>query len=830
MTSLENLEQEQNQGNILSTICIFEDGRKYVHFADENTTLYTLRKIIGAGSNLSYSAFKLYHEKELYDHNLDQESLATLFPEKKEIIFKVVVLPNVMSIENDLISVRVNIQEKCSKHIGKFLSFYCFTCRESICEECRASQHQGHVVKEKIDYLSSAEILINRYFKDIENIYKIDDRLRQQTAAAELMSTIKEQIFMTFRRKLDELENKCEAFIKNYMLKESVSTYNAKEAVEDLRKYSIESFIRLKNDINTNNIILNENIYLTLNNKLEQIDKYKQDTLSSNLTLFEKMNLIFSNVNALIQELVVDFDSVFNKWIGNAEFENISANIEKGVVPKVELQDLIDVVFKDLKVARLSLRQSEIYNGRSNKYQRMSISSKKSKYNPFENNGTIQEETDKILVEGSNSNVKPQTGSKIRPRSKQSKASKNSLDHPNETNNQDIRLLINRANEQVNQINTITPLRSTENHISASKNSKSRTSQISQNQSKKSSRNQAAASMVIETNAAINSQPQAQGKGNIFEVMNQKIQEFGTYSGNDLVYNSFGDNTLVCMFPKEGTNLVKVSTVESGVLTLQCYFTGQKGDYYGEAFNHGLSYCNYDHELYVSGGISFIGGKENKTFIKLTIDDKGNLNAVRLPDSNFCHSNHSMVGYNGYIYLIAGDNSNKTERFNVAENEWEVLPDLESSERVHPVLVLYNDFLYVFGGATHVKDEFVQEIERIPLTVSRPKWQTFAYKSDTDEGCGFSGAAYQPCQDDPSKVIFNGGKGEKGLMKSLRIFDFKAKKLSVLDLESENSYTFVESNLIKLENGVGNVYYHGFTDEGAPMNFGDINLSENIDE
>jgi hypothetical protein len=69
---------------------------------------------------------------------------------------------------------------------------------------------------------------------------------------------------------------------------------NTNENLELLKKYCIEFFIKLKNDINTKDIVLEDEIFLTLYHKLEEIEKYKNEYFQENKQKFEKLNSILS--------------------------------------------------------------------------------------------------------------------------------------------------------------------------------------------------------------------------------------------------------------------------------------------------------------------------------------------------------------------------------------------------------------------------------------------------------------------------------------------------------------------------------------------------------
>ena len=71
-----------------------------------------------------------------------------------------------------------------------------------------------------------------------------------------------------------------------------------------LKIYSIDAYKALKNDINTNKIMVNDDIFLTLDKKLNQIEKEKEKLKDSKKKFIE--------MNSMIKEITIYVEEEYN--------------------------------------------------------------------------------------------------------------------------------------------------------------------------------------------------------------------------------------------------------------------------------------------------------------------------------------------------------------------------------------------------------------------------------------------------------------------------------------------------------------------------------------
>ena len=113
-------------------------------------------------------------------------------------------------------------------------------------------------------------------------------------------------------------------------------------------------------------------------------------------------------------------------------------------------------------------------------------------------------------------------------------------------------------------------------------------------------------------------------------------------------------------------------------------------------FETHISKLNFKNKFYISGGYT-----TSKCFFEY--DDINN-KFIKLSEMPSNHYYHNMIGNKNYIFSISGFKSKKVEKYNLNENKWNSLPDLEY-ERTFPNCLIYNDNLFIFGKINNLKDE-----------------------------------------------------------------------------------------------------------------------------
>ena len=123
------------------------------------------------------------------------------------------------------------------------------------------------------------------------------------------------------------------------------------------------------------------------------------------------------------------------------------------------------------------------------------------------------------------------------------------------------------------------------------------------------------------------------------------------------------------------------------------------------------SSLNFKNKFYISGGYS-----TQNNFFEYDINKN---KFIELPDMISNHYYHNMIGDKNFIYSISGFKSKKVEKYNLIENKWIPLPDLEY-ERTFPNSLIYNDNLFIFGKINNLKEDSIDNfniIEYINISI-----------------------------------------------------------------------------------------------------------------
>ena len=335
---------------------IIDDEKSYSIDVDDTTTFYEFKKILAGAAHLLKNCFRIYHmQKELTNEN-DDLTIQDIFPNQNEITLHIKSTREVCDIEDKLINIRFNINVPCETHTGKYKMLYCFSCSKSICIDCLAQGHKNHKFEEKADYLAPAQLLMNKIFSN-SSLYKADSRLSKYMECVKFRSDLKLNIFDNLRKLINDLEAKFASCLEFFSTSEDETEKNTNENLELLKKFCVEYFIKLKNDINTKGIIVDDEIFLTIYHKLKEIDRYKTQTFEQNKEKYEKLNALLApfikQVEKTSEEIKIIFDNYLNKDI----YETFKSSIQENIVEKIKKEQVNDLMFGNLGVPRKSLNR-----------------------------------------------------------------------------------------------------------------------------------------------------------------------------------------------------------------------------------------------------------------------------------------------------------------------------------------------------------------------------------------------------------------------------------------------------------------------------------------
>ena len=665
---------------IKKIITTIDDDKSYSIDVDETICFREFKKILAGAAHLLKNGFRIYHEQQEYTNDYDDNTIQEMFPNLDPIPLRIISNKDVYEFEDELISVRFNINVPCQVHVGKFKMMYCFTCNKSICMDCLGEDHRNHQVVEKADYLAPAQLLMNSIFSN-SALYRADSRLSKYMDCVNFRSNLKLNVFDNLRKMINDLEIKFASCLEYFSTCEDETEKNTNENLELLRKFCIECFIKLKNDINTKGIIIDDEIFLTLYRKLKEIEKYKTEIFEENKMKYEKLNTLLAPFTQQVEVISEQLKTTFNTLLNKDIYENFKNEVQENIVEKVQKETVNDFMFRNLGVPRKSLNRMSLNFSTHKKLSNLNKNNvsplreiKEERRSPFPKvNLSEQRNTNNSGVNFSQGSF---SKSKI---NQQDNTSSNYYNKTEEQNNR-----VKGLNNNIFTNNNIVTTTTTTNVVNTKYSSQQ--NQISHNMLFQGN-------LVDELSKAIN------------QNQNQEETVQKKFVGNFLFANPIlNTNILAGAFQDESTVNIPVDFKQA--------FNDK--DIQLTAFPQGGAFCNTKNYLYFTGGQETQKGT-GKIFLRIDLNVDGKVKMTKMPSMLYSHWNHTMIANDNYIFVIGGYNSNKCEAFNLRTLKWEEMPNLNSNERQRTILTIHDNYLYAFMGYSQFG--ILDSVERININI-----------------------------------------------------------------------------------------------------------------
>ena len=667
---------------IKKIITTIDDDKSYSIDVDETICFREFKKILAGAAHLLKNGFRIYHEQQEYTNDYDDNTIQEMFPNLDPIPLRIISNKDVYEFEDELISVRFNINVPCQVHVGKFKMMYCFTCNKSICMDCLGEDHRNHQVVEKADYLAPAQLLMNSIFSN-SALYRADSRLSKYMDCVNFRSNLKLNVFDNLRKMINDLEIKFASCLEYFSTCEDETEKNTNENLELLRKFCIECFIKLKNDINTKGIIIDDEIFLTLYRKLKEIEKYKTEIFEENKMKYEKLNTLLAPFTQQVEVISEQLKTTFNTLLNKDIYENFKNEVQENIVEKVQKETVNDFMFRNLGVPRKSLNRMSLNFSTHKKLSNLNNKNvsplreiKEERRSPFPKvNLSEQRNTNNSGVNFSQGSF---SKSKI---NQQDNTSSNYYNKTVEQNNR-VKGLNNNIFTNNNKVTTTTTTNVVNTKYSSQQN------QISQN-------------MLFQ--------------GNLVDELSKAINQNQNQNQEETVQKKFVGNFLFAN-PILNTNILAGAFQDESTVNIPVDFKQafNDKDIQLTAFPQGGAFCNTKNYLYFTGGQETQKGT-GKIFLRIDLNVDGKVKMTKMPSMLYSHWNHTMIANDNYIFVIGGYNSNKCEAFNLRTLKWEEMPNLYSNERQRTILTIHDNYLYAFMGYSQFG--ILDSVERININI-----------------------------------------------------------------------------------------------------------------
>jgi len=787
---------QMEQPNIIQTLFTVDQNRKYLFDVNQNITIKKLKMILVAAAGLNKVGLRIFHNgKEYTDY--DESTLDKLFPNLNYIEFYLQYSYDNVEDLDEIIDLK--FKQYCPDHYGKYPYFYCYTCGKSFCSDClRSGIHNNHETKEKYDYLQESKNLVELLFKDLKDIFKNTKGVNDESIE-ELKAKVSIQFFPKLIEMVKQIEQKMMNLILFFFEKEKGNFKTIENNVNLLKNHCEEGLDKLKKEIVIEDMMIDENVFLTFDSKFKEIgnekEKFKEDI--AKYKQFSETLYLIQNIIEKTYKEIYDF---LLKYLNVTEFEDIKNQINSQNINVVDKKKIFDKLLSNIKKRSSAEPIGNTYYLRSSK---------------------VPPNTNEFMVEDNPKGQKMNYLLKSAPKDNNSQnnnissipfISNNQTNYDNNNNNLGNASYFTGSNynnfgSNNNQFNN----NDSSNYGTSTNILRGKNNNITNNDYSFSS-NQ---------NNPLNNNYSTYDNNNNYSfnkyttyTNNNNNNNYSTYENNNnnnfLDGSNYGKKTMLSEV-KESERMYEEEEESSHGPTYQvvCNLVPPKNQVILYNVNldqitrkniefptmlgirHFLSECawvNNNNKLYILGGID---DDNNASKIFLEYDPiKGIIR--RLAEPYYPHSRHSLFAYNNQIFVVGGDGL-ECEKYDIINNQWSTLPNL-SFKQVYPVLYVHNDILYSFFGINE-NERKTDDAQKLILKNNRGKWTKVIYKRN---GCDLKVYGCGIAKTNDNCVLFLGGMDDKGIRKDAIQFDFSDLSASKTEFMLEENAYFKDSVLLKL--------------------------------
>ena len=759
------------QPQIRQTLFIVDPTRKYLFDVNQNITIKKLKRMIVAAADLNKVGLRIFHDGVEYTA-YDDSALDELFPDLQQVEFYLQYTYDQVEDLEEIIDLK--LKQCCPEHKGKYPYFYCFTCGRSICNDClKSGAHNNHETKEKYDYLQDSRNLVELLFKDLKDIFKNAKGVNDESVE-DLKAKVSVQFFPELVRMIKQIEQKMINLILFFLEKEKGNFKTIENNVNLLKNHCEEGLDKLKKEIVIEDLMIDENVFLTFDSKFKEIgkekEKFKED-IEKYRQFLDNLNLIKSIIEKTYKE-IYDF---LLKYLDVTEFEDIKNKINSENISVVDKKKILDKLLSNIK-KKPGTESRYDSNANTNTYNLRSRKVPPPTTNEFNIDDNKNKKGNFLLT----STQKDNKGKSI---------FSNMMDTSNNDNNvnnvENINTDIYKNNNLTNQnqgifgTNTNPP-----QNKGMTLRSQNQTTNIFNIDTKDNDKN---------NNINLNS-----GKKNTNEIYEENIYDYEENIYEEEEESSKGEiYNVVCHVVPPNKEIVLYNVDLNVTNHVNLEFSKMVGISH---FLEESAWVNHKNKLYILGGVDDFS-KSTQVFLEY---DPSKNSLKRLPDSKYTHSRHSLFAYNDQIFVVGGDRL-ECEKYDIVNNVWTTLPNL-SFKQIYPVLYVHNDILYSFFGIDE-KYKKTDNAQKLNLKNSRSKWTQLVYKRNDCNLCVF-GCGIAKINE--NTIYFLGGMDDNGIRQDAIQFDFSNLSANKTDFMLEERAYFKDSVLLKL----------------SPKNYGNFSIEE----
>ena len=829
---------QQPQPKIIQTLFIVDNKRQYLFDVNQNITIKKLKQMIVAAAELNKVGLRIFHDGTEYT-NYDINSLDQLFPNLQKVIFTLQYSYGQVEDLEEIIDLK--LLQYCNLHDNKYPYFYCFTCGKSICTDCiKSGEHNNHDIKEKYDYLQESRNLVELLFKDLKDMFK-NVKGGNEESVEELKAKVSMQFFPKLVQMVREIEQKMLNLIVFFLEKEKGNFKTIENNINLLKSHCQEGLDKLKNEIVIEDIMIDENVFLTFHQKFKEIGKEKEK-FKDDIEKYKKFSENLFIIKSIIEKTYQEIYDFLLKYLKEAEFEDIKNKIDSENINVVDKGKIFDVLLSNVKRRTGSIireprktylppltnefimeeDEEEINNQNSDQNQNLktnqfpkqnenrkinflltSTQKKKidnnnipntmlntsniSRDNNYSNlNNENYNQNNNLNDDQYNSNMNNNENYIYQDKTYNNLAGRNqygNLEEDNNGNSKDVKQTTKTILKSTNPAPIIT------NHtfnVNQTSNTDSNFNYQVNNKNDSEYGNNNNSNISYKNSNYVQSNYYLRSRNKNMLPEKEEVQTQGIYEEEEIKEEYKGPVfQIVCNIVPSKNQIILYNIEKDIIIRKNIEFSKFVGI---SRFLEESAWANNNNKLYILGGIDDFG---QSTKIFLEYDPYKNI-IKRLPDSKYAHSRHSIYAYNNEIYVIGGDRL-ECEKYDIINSEWKTLPNL-AFKQIYPVLYVHKDILYSFFGI----DENIRKTDnaqKLNLKNNRSKWMKLTYNRNGCDLCMYGcGVAHI----DDNCILFLGGMDENGIRDETIQFNFSNLTAYATNYVLDQKAYFKDSVLLRL--------------------------------
>ena len=374
---------------IRQTLFIVDPTRQYLFDVNQNITIKKLKRMIVAAADLNKVGLRIFHEGKEYTA-YDDSALDELFPDLQKVVFDLRYSYDQVEDLEEIIDLK--LKQYCPEHNGKYPYFYCFTCGRSICSDClRSGAHNNHETKEKYDYLQESRNLVELLFKDLKDILKNAKGVNDESVEG-LKAKVSIQFFPKLIEMIKQIEQKMLNLIIFFLEKEKGNFKTIENNVNLLKDHCEEGLNKLKKEIVIEDMMIDENVFLTFDSKFKEIGKEKEK-FKEDIEKYKRFSENLYLIQSIIEKTYKEIYDFLLKYLNVTEFEDIKNKINSQDISVIDKKKIFEKLLSNIKKGPGSGNKNEssnIYSLRSRavlppKTQEFNLSGKKNQNAKDEN-------------------------------------------------------------------------------------------------------------------------------------------------------------------------------------------------------------------------------------------------------------------------------------------------------------------------------------------------------------------------------------------------------------------------------------------------------------